>query len=171
MIFLHTHRLPTQKTSLLLSSPIQTILSVLESHQILRRNARGLYRRSGISPCPEEYHIYLLPYYNMKKNEFQGLFSIFDNGNFSKKQYSFCESPTLATASTQKRRAAHGKATTIFIIILLFYKFYKRYPARIYIPVPGTVFNIYLLHKYLACIFNPGIAIECYNAACAIPFL
>ena len=37
-----------------LSSFIQTILSVLESHQILRRRARGLYRRSGISPCPED---------------------------------------------------------------------------------------------------------------------
>ena len=38
-----------------ISSSIQTILSVLESHQILRSRARGLYRRSGISPCPEDY--------------------------------------------------------------------------------------------------------------------
>ena len=47
------------------SSSIQTVLSVLESHQILRDHARGLilsekhfsskaYRRSGISPCPED---------------------------------------------------------------------------------------------------------------------
>ena len=43
-----------KKTKLYFSSPIQTILSVLESHQILRQSARGLYRRSGISPCPEE---------------------------------------------------------------------------------------------------------------------
>ena len=36
------------------SSSIQTILSVLELHQILPLPARGLYRRSGISPCPED---------------------------------------------------------------------------------------------------------------------
>ncbi len=35
------------------SSPIQTLLSVPESHRI-SENARGLYRRSGISPCPED---------------------------------------------------------------------------------------------------------------------
>jgi hypothetical protein len=43
------------------SSPIQTILSALESHQILpKKQARGLeellilHRRSGITPCPED---------------------------------------------------------------------------------------------------------------------
>ena len=35
------------------SSSIQTILSVPESHRIGPK-ARGLYRRSGISPCPED---------------------------------------------------------------------------------------------------------------------
>ena len=44
----------TPSIHLYLSSPIQTILSVSESHRILRRSARGLYRRSGISPCPED---------------------------------------------------------------------------------------------------------------------
>lgn len=43
-----------------ISSSIQTILSVLEFHQILRLHARGLYRRSGISPCPEDIVIILL---------------------------------------------------------------------------------------------------------------
>ena len=37
-----------------LSSSIQTILLVLEFHQILRIHARGLYRQSGISPCLED---------------------------------------------------------------------------------------------------------------------
>lgn len=36
------------------SSFIQTLLSVLELHQVLRSRARGLYRRSGIAPCPED---------------------------------------------------------------------------------------------------------------------
>ena len=36
------------------SSFIQTILSVLELHQIVRHSVRGLYRRSGITPCPED---------------------------------------------------------------------------------------------------------------------
>jgi hypothetical protein len=43
-----------------LSSFIQTLLSVAESHCICL-TARGLYRRSGISPCPEDgkdyYHL------------------------------------------------------------------------------------------------------------------
>ena len=39
------------------SSFIQTILSVLEFRQIMRFHARGLYRRSGISPCPEDHNI------------------------------------------------------------------------------------------------------------------
>ena len=67
------------------SSPIQTILSVLESHQILRRNARGLYRRSGISPCPEELIFNLCHHYNTKNPEFQGFSGIFDNANFFRK--------------------------------------------------------------------------------------
>lgn len=37
-----------------ISSFIQTILSVLELHQIVRHSVRGLYRRSGITPCPED---------------------------------------------------------------------------------------------------------------------
>ena len=41
------------KESLTASSSIQTILSVSELHRICL-TARGLYRRSGISPCPEE---------------------------------------------------------------------------------------------------------------------
>ena len=48
------------------SSPIQTVLSALESHQILpKKQARGLrttyihYRRSGIAPCPEDESIFL----------------------------------------------------------------------------------------------------------------
>ena len=53
------------------SSSIQTILSVLDFHQIMRQHACGLYRRSGISPCPEEYHIYLLSYYNTNGKEVQ----------------------------------------------------------------------------------------------------
>ena len=44
----------TNVSHALLSSIIQTVLSVLESHQIKRCSARGLYRRSGISPCPED---------------------------------------------------------------------------------------------------------------------
>ncbi len=35
------------------SSFIQTILSVSESHRF-SHTARGLYRRSGITPCPED---------------------------------------------------------------------------------------------------------------------
>ena len=39
-------------------SSIQTILSVMELHHISKYLfARGLYRRSGITPCPEENHI------------------------------------------------------------------------------------------------------------------
>ena len=38
----------------ILPSSIQTILSVPESHRFLRGCARGLYRRSGIAPCPED---------------------------------------------------------------------------------------------------------------------
>ena len=38
-----------------ISSSIQTVLSVLESHQIMCSRTRGLYRRSGISPCPEDF--------------------------------------------------------------------------------------------------------------------
>ena len=41
------------------SSFIQTILLVLELHQIVRFCARGLYRQSGISPCPEDISIQL----------------------------------------------------------------------------------------------------------------
>ena len=41
------------------SSFIQTILLVLELHQIMRFYARGLYRQSGISPCPEDTSIQL----------------------------------------------------------------------------------------------------------------
>ena len=48
---------PREKTPNFYSSPIQTILSVSESHRILRQSARRLYCRSGISPCPEEFHI------------------------------------------------------------------------------------------------------------------
>ena len=36
------------------SSFIQTILLVLELHQIMCRSTRGLYRQSGIAPCPED---------------------------------------------------------------------------------------------------------------------
>ena len=39
------------------SSLIQTILSAPETHRI-NLSARGLYRRSGIAPCPEEYLIF-----------------------------------------------------------------------------------------------------------------
>jgi hypothetical protein len=51
-----------------LPSTIQTILSALELHQIMRLRARGLYHRSGIhlhifmaqmSPCPEGYYFVL----------------------------------------------------------------------------------------------------------------
>jgi hypothetical protein len=38
------------------SSPIQTILSALESNQI-NLSVRGLYRRWGITPRPEDYSI------------------------------------------------------------------------------------------------------------------
>lgn len=38
----------------MLSSPIQTLLSVLELHQIKAKCFRGLYHRSGITPCPED---------------------------------------------------------------------------------------------------------------------
>ena len=41
------------------SSFIQTILLVLELHQIMCFYARGLYRQSGISPCPEDISIQL----------------------------------------------------------------------------------------------------------------
>lgn len=36
------------------SSSIQTLLSASEFHRINAFGARGLYRRSGISPCPED---------------------------------------------------------------------------------------------------------------------
>ncbi len=42
------------------SSFIQTLLLVSDLHRIMRstfshiKNARGLYRQSGISPCPED---------------------------------------------------------------------------------------------------------------------
>ena len=45
--------------SALSSSFIQTIRLVLELHQIMRLYARGLYRQSGISPCPEDISILL----------------------------------------------------------------------------------------------------------------
>ena len=45
--------------SLRLPSSIQTIRSVLELHQIMRQSASGLYRRSGIAPCPED--IFIIP--------------------------------------------------------------------------------------------------------------
>ena len=40
------------------SSSIQTILSVSESHRFGTQSARGLYRRWGLAPRPEE----LIPY-------------------------------------------------------------------------------------------------------------
>jgi len=52
--FLHTKN---TESRFVFSSSIQTILSVLDFHQIMRLRARGLYRRSGISPCPEEFVI------------------------------------------------------------------------------------------------------------------
>ena len=42
------------------SSFIQTLLSVLEFHQFMRFSARGLYRRSGISPCPEDKYLFFM---------------------------------------------------------------------------------------------------------------
>ena len=39
------------------SSSIQTVLSVSELHRF-GLSARGLYRRSGIAPCPEVIFIY-----------------------------------------------------------------------------------------------------------------
>jgi len=37
-----------------LSSSIQTLTVGIGVSPILRRSVRGLYRRSGISPCPED---------------------------------------------------------------------------------------------------------------------
>ena len=59
----------------LLSSRLS--LSVLESHQIMCISTRGLYRRSGITPCPEDYYLILyiwivftIPLYVMIVNTF-----------------------------------------------------------------------------------------------------
>jgi len=38
-------------------STIQTILSAPEFHRIMHLRARGLYRRSGIAPCPEGFYL------------------------------------------------------------------------------------------------------------------
>ncbi len=46
-----------------LPSSIQTILSVPELHRFCH-TARGLYRRSGITPCPED-HLPLCEYYTI----------------------------------------------------------------------------------------------------------
>lgn len=44
-----------------LPSSIQTLLSVLEFHQVSHiSTARGLYRRSGITPCPEDMFIFYI---------------------------------------------------------------------------------------------------------------
>lgn len=47
-----------------LPSSIQTVLSVLEFHQVNHYVGRGLYRRSGFSPCPEGYSIYFILLYH-----------------------------------------------------------------------------------------------------------
>ena len=49
------HLLYTQDNPgvILLASLIQTVLSAPESHRIMCKCTRGLYRRSGTSPCPE----------------------------------------------------------------------------------------------------------------------
>ena len=65
-----------------LSSPIQTILSVSESHRILRKNARGLYRRSGISPCPEE--ISFFPIIIQKPYDFKNFLILYTKAGFPK---------------------------------------------------------------------------------------
>ena len=58
-----------------ISSPIQTLLSVLEFHQVSRIAARGLYHRSGISPCPED--LFNLCYCNTLLNKCQYLVNFF----------------------------------------------------------------------------------------------
>ena len=55
--FHHKNRLPPQFHT---SSFIQTVLLVLELHQICAEALRGLYRQSGISPCPEDLPIQML---------------------------------------------------------------------------------------------------------------
>ena len=52
----------------MISSSIQTLLSVLEFHQV-SINARGLYHRSGIAPCPEDYYRTTIPQYIQKVNK------------------------------------------------------------------------------------------------------
>ena len=52
------------------SSFIQTVLSVPESHRVSHQKVgRGLYRRSGISPCPEDIRFSCLCQYYNKLSE------------------------------------------------------------------------------------------------------